>query len=142
MSTWSKRRKSSVITGAGARAVMHSRPTGGRRGTIGCVIFRRKREARMHQAGEIIEQQNSLLTSLTPMERTSLSVNFESPQVRSYAADVTALIKRSLELANWPPLERNKQLPRRIAFWTEALFPRIERARLPLAFDEALDTHR
>jgi transcription elongation factor Elf1 len=55
---------------------------------------------------------------------------------------VTALIKRSLELANWPPLERNKQLPRRIAFWTEALFPRIERARLPLAFDEALDTHR
>jgi hypothetical protein len=52
---------------------------------------------------------------------------------------VTVIVSRSLELANWPPLEMTKQLPRRVAIWTQVLLPRVPVERLPEVFDAALD---
>lgn len=99
----------------------------------------------MKQAAETAEQlvrrPNNSETSLTPRERTNLSSSLGTPQAKLYAADVTAILNRSLELANWSPLDTERLLPRRIAIWTEFLYPRVPQDRLREAFDAALDAH-
>lgn len=92
-------------------------------------------------ADNVLRLQSKRETSLTQTEPTTLSVNFDSPQAKLYAADVTAIVKRSLELANFPPLEATKQLPRRVGIWTEFLLTRVPADRLFECWDAAIGAH-
>lgn len=98
-------------------------------------------ESAAKTAEQVALQPNRRETLQTPKARMSLNGGLESPQARNFAADITAIIKRSLELGNWPPLEVTKQLPRRVAIWTEFLFPRVPQARLSECFNRACDEH-
>lgn len=90
-------------------------------------------------ATSLVSQLKTNEASPTTERQTSLSAN-SSEKLALYQASVSQIIRRAVDLYNWPALD-TETLARRMAVWSETLGMTIPVERLRECFDKAVLEH-